>query len=71
MDIPNGIIATITHISNIHFSNFTLHDVLCVPSFKINLITISKLVRHSHYLATLINDDCMLQDQQLEKMIGT
>ena len=32
--LPNGAIATVTHIGSIHFSNFILNDVLCVPSFN-------------------------------------
>lgn len=61
----------LSHTYNIHFATFTLHDVLCALSFKINMISISKLVHNFHYLTTFTNDDCILHDQRLRKMIGT
>lgn len=70
MHLSNRAIATITHIGSIHFANFILNDVLCVPSFKLNLISISKLVHNSHYLTTFTNNTCIQQDQRSGKMIG-
>ncbi|KAB2612568.1 hypothetical protein D8674_034884 [Pyrus ussuriensis x Pyrus communis] len=37
--LPNHALADVTHIGTVHLSNnLTLHNVLCVPSFKLNLI---------------------------------
>ncbi|XP_075492376.1 uncharacterized protein LOC142530428 [Primulina tabacum] len=69
--LANGTTATVTHIGSVHFSNFTLQNVLCVPSFKLNLISISKLVHCPEYVATFTDTACMLQDQRSGKMIGT
>ena len=68
--LPNGANATITHIDSVHFANFILHDVLCVPFFKLNLMSISKFAQNSHYLVIFTNNTCILQDQRLGKMIG-
>ena len=67
--LPNGAVAVVTHTGCIRFDDFALHDVLCVPSFKLNLISISKLVQSSHCLAIFTDDVCMLQDQRSGKMI--
>lgn len=53
-----------------HFENFTLQNVLCIPSFKLNLISISKLLCDSPYRATFADKVCTLQDQS-ERTIGT
>lgn len=68
--LPNGATASVTHIGSIHFADFVLQNVLCVPSFKLNLISISKLVLDSQCLATFTNNTCVLQDQRSGKMIG-
>ena len=71
MHLPSGAVAVVTHICSISFNDFALHDVLYVPFFKLNLISINKLVQSSHCLAIFINDVCMLQDQRSGKMIVT
>ena len=44
--LPNGESATITHVGAIQLSaQFTLHNVLCVPSFTFNLLSVSKLTK--------------------------
>jgi hypothetical protein len=44
--LPNGQFASVTHIGIINISEcFVLIDVLCIPSFSFNLISISKLIK--------------------------
>lgn len=62
--LPKKATATDTHIGIIHFTGFVLHGVPCVPSFKLNLISVRKLFHNSNYLATFTNSTCMLQDQR-------
>lgn len=69
MHLPNGALAAVTHIGSIYFTDFVLHNVLCVPSFRLNLISISKLTRHSHFRAIFDDNICMFQDRQSGKMI--
>ncbi|KAL5780664.1 hypothetical protein ACOSQ2_011401 [Xanthoceras sorbifolium] len=44
VNLPTGSTASITSTGTVSFnSNITLDDVLCVPSFRLNLISVSKL----------------------------
>ena len=44
VNLPNGEFAQVTHIGTVQISKkLVLHNVLCVPSFSFNLITISQL----------------------------
>lgn len=58
--LPNGVAAVVTHIGSVCFANFILHNVLCVPSFKLNLISITKLAQNFHCSTTFTNNSCML-----------
>jgi hypothetical protein len=43
--LPNGQFVEVTHIGTVKISeSFILTNVLCVPSFSFNLISVSKLV---------------------------
>lgn len=42
--LPNGNVTRVSQVGTVVFpSQFTLHNVLCVPSFYLNLISVSKL----------------------------
>jgi hypothetical protein len=44
INLPNGQFVTVTHIGSIQFiASLLLTNVLCVPSFDFNLISVSKL----------------------------
>jgi uncharacterized membrane protein (DUF2068 family) len=46
VQLPNGAIALVNHIGTVRISrSLTLTDVLCVPSFNFNLISVSKLIK--------------------------
>jgi hypothetical protein len=48
--LPNENFALVTHIGTVQVSaHLTLTDVLCVPSFSFNLLSVSKLVKTFHY----------------------
>ena len=57
IQLPNGEKVTVTHIGTIQVtSTFVLENVLCVPSFSFNLISVSKLTKSlSCYLVFLSN----------------
>ncbi|CAJ2628033.1 unnamed protein product [Trifolium pratense] len=70
--LPNHALAQVTHIGTIHFSkSLILYDVLCVPSFELNLISVAKLNQTSFCYATFTNNLCYVQDQHSGKTIGT
>ena len=44
--LPNGDMAKVTHIGIVKLtSTLTLDNVLCIPSFSFNLVSISKLTQ--------------------------
>lgn len=46
--LPNHALAGVTHTSTIRFSDeLVLHNVLCVPSFRLNLISVTKLTKNA------------------------
>ncbi|CAL8991331.1 unnamed protein product [Prunus brigantina] len=47
-----------------------LEDVLCVPGFRVNLMSVSKLTRHLHCLISFFPTFCIMQDLTTKKMIG-
>ncbi|KAG5001528.1 hypothetical protein JHK87_022600 [Glycine soja] len=59
--LPNGSIV-FAHISgNVQLSpHFIIHDVLYVPNFKFNLISISKLLSSLKYTLTFSNSHCQI-----------
>ena len=70
--LPSDSSARVTHIGTVQFtSQFRLENVLCVPSFYLNLISVSKLVRDSFYVTIFLRQVCFVQDLRSGKMIGT
>ena len=69
--LPNGITVTAHHSGIVELSPyFVLHNVLYVPFFHFNLISISKLVFTLCYSLTLAFDSCKIQEVNSLKMIG-
>lgn len=68
--LPTGANAPIHSIGSISFdSNISLHNVLCVPSFRINLMSISKLTKSLNCCVLFFPDFCLLQDLAMKKTI--
>lgn len=71
VQLPNGSHVTVTHIGSVCFSStLTLDNVLCVPNFHFNLISVRKLCKTHHCLIIFSSDFCFIQDLRLMKMIG-
>ncbi|CAN6541579.1 unnamed protein product [Malus baccata var. baccata] len=72
VELPNGSFAKVTHIGQIiFFPNLSLDNVLCVPPFRSNLISISKLAYDSLHITIFLSHFCVIQDLCSRKMIGT
>ncbi|KAH0980811.1 hypothetical protein GBA52_007988 [Prunus armeniaca] len=71
VDLPNGSHAK---ISGLGFSslgpNLFVDGVLCVPSFHVNLLYVSKLTSRLNCSIHLFPTFCVLQDLALKRMIG-
>ena len=63
VSLPNDTRVAITHTGTVHLSSsLTLHNVLHVPSFKFNLISVSSLLKSSHCSAHFFADSCFIQE---------
>ncbi|KAL3511008.1 hypothetical protein ACH5RR_030409 [Cinchona calisaya] len=72
VNLPNGTSTPITYTGNIVFNrDITLENVLCVPTFRLNLISASKITKGLNCSVTLFPDSCILQDSTTGKMIGS
>jgi hypothetical protein len=69
--LPNGNSAVVTHIGIVRISvNLILTNVLCVPSFSFNLISVSKLVKFFKCYFIFLSEFCFIQQVSGWKMIG-
>ena len=67
----NGEMVLVTHIGTVHLTEtLILTDVLCVPSFTFNLISISKLNKSQYCYLIFLGSFCYIQDLALWIMIG-
>ena len=71
VNLPNGQSVIVTHIGSVQLSfTLLLTDVLCVPSFDFNLISISKLTSSLHCYIFFLSNYCFIQDLLHWRMIG-
>ena len=69
--LPNGEQALVTHIGIMHISStLILTNVLCMPSFTFNLISISKLTKSLCCCLIFLGDCCFIQDLAQWSTIG-
>lgn len=70
LHLPNGRTTPITHIGDVFLtSSIVLSEVLCVPSFHCNLVSISKLTADSSASIIFFKHSCLLQDLSLKQMV--
>ena len=71
VQLPNGEKAIVTHIGTIQItSTLILENVLCVPSFSFNLISVSKLTKCLSCCFVFLSKFCFIQDLSYWKTIG-
>ena len=71
VSLPNEARVDITHCGTVQLSqSLILHDVLHVPSFKFNLISVSSLLKHNQGSAHFFPDFCYIQESIQGLMIG-
>ena len=69
--LPNGDMAKVSHIGTVQVSpTLLLENMLCIPTFSFNLISISKLTQSSSCCCIFLSQFCLIQDLQHWKMIG-
>ena len=70
--LPNGDVAKVTHIGTVQLSStLILENVLCIPTFSFNLVSINKLTQSPSFCCVFFSSNyCFIQDLQPWKMIG-
>lgn len=59
--LPNGTREHISHVGTITISDaLVLRDVLYVPSFRFNLLSVSSLLKHDNFSAHFFPDACYI-----------
>ena len=71
VNLPNGELALVTHIGTVEISTkLVLHNVLCVPSFTFNLLSVSKLAKSISCCLMFFGTLCFIQDLAHWNTIG-
>jgi hypothetical protein len=69
--LPNGGHTKIRNIGSIKLSHeLSLDKVLYVPTFRVNLLSVSKLTRALHCMVTFYLNFCIVQDMDTKRMIS-
>lgn len=69
--VPTGDVVLVEKAGAINLDgNITLHDVLFVPKFSCNLISVHKLTKALNCTVTYHSDHCVIQDQAMRRKIG-
>nr|KYP36220.1 Copia protein [Cajanus cajan]KYP68721.1 Copia protein [Cajanus cajan] len=69
--VPTGNVVLVESMGYIDLDkNIKLENVLFVPQFSCNLISVHKLARDSKCILTYDENRCVLQDQTMKEMIG-
>jgi len=69
--LPNGKFAAVTHIGTVQISaHLVLTNVLCVPSFSFNLLSVSKLIKSIPCCFILFANFCFIQSLTTWMTIG-
>nr|GEX27938.1 ribonuclease H-like domain-containing protein [Tanacetum cinerariifolium] len=69
---PNGTLAKITHIGNLILNNnVILFDVLVIPEYCVNLLSVHKLIKDSKPSVCFNETKCLIQDLKKETVSGT
>ena len=71
VNLPNDNSVDVTTIANVCLSDhLKLHDVFFIPSFKVNLLLVSKITKTLKCSVTFFPNFCIFQDLAMRKTIG-
>ena len=71
VQLPNGEAAIVTHVGSIQLSSrITLTNVLCVPSFSFNLLSVSSITKTQPLCLVFLSTCCFIQDLTNWSTIG-
>ena len=68
---PNGTQALITKIGDLKVNNdLTLFDVLVVPEYNVNLLSVHKIARDNKMFVGFNESNCYIQDLHQKRIVG-
>lgn len=71
INLPTGATAVISHTGTVVFpSGLTLNKVLCVPSFKHNLLSVQRLITDNNCEVQFYSTHCTIVDKITKKLKG-
>lgn len=71
INLPTGDTVRITHIGNVLVNpSITLKNVLCVPTFKHNLLSVQKLSQENNCEVKFEPTQCIISDKNTKQVIG-
>ncbi|XP_075092025.1 uncharacterized protein LOC107784790 [Nicotiana tabacum] len=68
--LPTGEQVSITHVGCSFFKNKKVQNILHIPEFKYNLLSVSKLIKDLRCLAAFYPDFCVFQELSSRKALG-
>ncbi|XP_074304680.1 uncharacterized protein LOC141639457 [Silene latifolia] len=69
--LPDGTVKQVFKTGTVYLTNnITLSDVLLIPDFQPNLLSVGKLISRSHLVVTFLKDICLFQDLSSKRTIA-
>ncbi|GJX79206.1 ribonuclease H-like domain-containing protein [Tanacetum coccineum] len=69
---PNGTKALVTHVGSLKLTKkIVIHDVLAVPGYQVNLLSVHRLSKDNKFRVIFYKDTCVVQDFVLKTQVGT
>ncbi|XP_019162676.1 PREDICTED: uncharacterized protein LOC109159108 [Ipomoea nil] len=69
VNLPTGQCVPVTHMGDVKLNDaLWLKDALCIPSFKFNIVSVSKLVQHTKYKLIFMDGQCSIQEKYGQKV---
>lgn len=71
INLPTGSTVNISHTGTVTISSLlSLTDVLCVPNFKHNLLSVQKLIKHNNCEVKFLPTHCVILDSSSQQVIA-
>ena len=72
VSLPTKTRLKVKHIEDVFISNdLVLKDVLYIPNFKYNLLSVSTLLKDDKFALLFADSNCLIQEKWLSKMIDS
>ncbi|WKA09208.1 hypothetical protein VitviT2T_026876 [Vitis vinifera] len=71
VSLPNGHSVVVTRVGSVElFDRFIIENLLYVPQFHFNLLSVNALTQYHHCSVHFVFESCFIQDRMQRKMIG-